>query len=196
MQQAMVGRRALIDAAWPTSGAAREIALLVGGSLLIALSAQVRIPLPFSPVPITAQTLAVLFLGALYGSRRAPVSVLFYLGLGLLGFPVFASAPAGALALSGPTAGYLLSYVPAAFAVGLLTERGATRSAWSTAASMVLGNAIIYAIGATWLAQFVGWDRVLVTGVLPFLPGDALKIVLATIALPAGWRFLGTRAHV
>jgi biotin transport system substrate-specific component len=193
MEQA--GRhRVLIEAMWPSVGATRELVLALGGALLIALAAQLRIFLPFSPVPVTGQTFAVLLLAALYGSRRGPAAVLTYLMLGVSGLPVFASAPAGLAVLGGPTAGYLAGYMPAAFVVGLLSERGAGRSAWSTAASMVLGNVIIYGAGVLWLSRFVGWDAVLGAGVLPFLVGDAIKIALATLALPAAWRVMGSRA--
>ena len=181
----------LIDVLWPSERAWREVVLLLGGAVLIALSAQVRIPLPFTPVPLTGQTFAVLLLAALYGSLRGPLTILTYLSLGLLGLPVFASGATGAAAFSTATSGYLLGYPVAAFVVGLLSERGTDRSPWTTAASMALGNIIIYASGVLWLSRFVGWSEVLTAGVLPFLPGDALKIALATIALPTAWRLVG-----
>ena len=181
----------MIDTVWPATGAWREVALILGGSLLIALSAQVRIFLPFSPVPITAQTFVVLLLGALYGSRRGPITVVTYLVLGAIGLPVFAGGAAGAARLVGPTAGYLLGFVAAAFVVGILSERGWDRRPIKTAASMIIGNAIIYAFGAVWLSRFMGWDAVLGAGVIPFLAGDALKIVLAATLLPLGWRIIG-----
>jgi biotin transport system substrate-specific component len=183
----------MIDAIWPADRAWREIILVLSGAALIALSAQVRIPLPFTPVPLTGQTFAVLLLAAMYGSRRGPVAVLAYLSLGVLGLPVFASGATGFAAFSTATAGYLMGYVPAAFVVGLLSERGADRSPWKTAASMIVGNLIIYATGVLWLSSFVGWGSVLQAGVLPFLPGDALKIALATIALPTAWKRIGSQ---
>jgi biotin transporter BioY len=94
----------------------------------------------------------------------------------------------------GPTAGYLVGFIAAAFVVGALAERGWDRRPWTTAGAMILGNLIIYAVGVAWLARFVGWDKVLATGVLPFLAGDALKIALAMLLLPAGWRLLGRAA--
>jgi len=184
-------RRVMIDAVWPTAGAWRELALILGGSLLIALAAQLQILLPFSPVPVTGQTFAVLLLGALYGSRRGPATVVTYLALGALGLPVFAGGAAGLARFVGPTAGYLLGFVAGSFAVGSLSELGWDRRPWTTAVSMVIGNMIVYTIGILWLSRFVGWEAVWSTGVFPFLPGDALKIALATIMLPSGWRMIG-----
>jgi biotin transport system substrate-specific component len=184
----------LIDAVWPTSGIGREVALNIAGCALIALGAQVQFLLPFSPVPVTGQTFAVLLLGALYGSRRGPATVITYLVLGAMGLPVFAGGAAGAARFVGPTAGYLLGFVVAAFAVGSLSEQGWDRRPWTTAASMIIGNVVIYAMGVVWLSRFVGWAAVPGAGLLPFLAGDALKIALATIVLPTGWRLLGRHA--
>jgi biotin transport system substrate-specific component len=181
----------MVDAVWPTAGAWREVILILGGSLLIGLASQIQILLPFSPVPVTGQTFAVLLLGALYGSRRGPATVATYLTLGAIGFPIFAGGAAGLARFVGPTAG-TWGFVAAAFAVGSLSERGWDRNPWTTAASMIIGNLIIYATGILWLARFIGSEAVLNTGVLPFLPGDAIKIALAAILLPLGWRITGS----
>ena len=191
MEAADTYHRVMIEAVWLKSGIGREIALILGGSLLIALSAQLQFVLPFSPVPITGQTFAVLLLGALYGSKRGPATVVTYLALGAVGLPVFAGGAFGIARLVGPTGGYLLGFVAAAFVVGLLSERGWDRKLWTTAVGMIIGNGIIYVAGVLWLSRFVGWPAVLSTGVLPFLAGDALKIALATILLPAGWKLIG-----
>jgi len=191
MEAADTYHRVMIEAVWLKSGIGREIALILGGSLLIALSAQLRFVLPFSPVPITGQTFAVLLLGALYGSKRGPATVVTYLALGAVGLPVFAGGAFGIARLVGPTGGYLVGFVAAAFVVGLLSERGWDRKLWTTAVGMIIGNGIIYVAGVLWLSRFVGWPAVLSTGVLPFLAGDALKIALATILLPAGWKLIG-----
>jgi len=191
MQVSHPRQRVMIDAVWPAVGIWRESALIVAGCLLIALAAHLQVLLPFSPVPVTGQTFAVLFLGALYGSRRGPATVVTYLMLGAMGLPVFAGGMAGLARFVGPTAGYLLGFVVAAFAVGSLSERGWDRKPWTSAASMIIGNGIIYALGVAWLWRFVGWEAVLNAGVVPFLPGDALKIALATILLPSGWRIIG-----
>ena len=173
-----------------------DAALVLGASLVIALSAQVAIQLPFSPVPITGQTMAVLLVGALLGSRRGALAVLAYIAQGLAGLPVFAGGVAGLARLFGPTGGYLVGFVAAAFLVGWLAERGWDRRFGTTLAAMTLGNLVIYSVGAAWLAVFVGglsgaWSL----GVLPFLPGDALKIVLAAVLLPGGWKLLGMRGR-
>ena len=181
----------MIEAVWQRSGVGREVALILGGSLLIALSAQLQFILPFSPVPITGQTFAVLLLGVLYGSKRGPATVVTYFALGVIGLPVFAGGAFGVARLVGPTAGYLVGFLAAAFVVGLLSERGWDRRPWTTAASMIIGNGIIYMVGVLWLSRFVGWQAVLSTGFLPFLAGDAFKIALATILLPAGWKLIG-----
>ena len=174
-----------------------DAALVLGASLVIALSAQVAIQLPFSPVPITGQTMAVLLVGALLGSRRGALAVLAYIAEGLAGLPVFAGGAAGLARLFGPTGGYLVGFVAAAFLVGWLAERGWDRRFGTTLAAMTLGNLVIYGVGAVWLAVFVGGlSRAWSFGVLPFLPGDAIKIVLAAVLLPGGWKLLGMRGRI
>lgn len=190
MERFSVNQRVMVDAIWPMSGLLREVVLILAGSLLIAIAAQIKIPLPFSPVPITGQTFAVLLLGALYGSKRGPATVLIYLALGVTGMPIFAGAAAGIAPLLGPTGGYLVGFLAAAYLVGLLSERGWDRKPWSAAMGMIIGNTVIYALGILWLAYYVGWGKVLATGVLPFIPGDIIKIGLATLLLPAGWRLI------
>lgn len=190
MERINANQRVMVDTIWPMSGLLREVVLILTGSLLIAAAAQIRIPLPFSPVPITGQTFAVLLLAALYGSKRGPATVITYLALGVVGMPVFAGAVSGIAPLIGPTGGYLVGFSAAAYLVGLLSERGWDRKPWSTAVSMIIGNAVIYALGVLWLAYYVGWGKVLLTGVLPFIPGDIIKIGLATMLLPAGWKLI------
>jgi biotin transport system substrate-specific component len=186
--------RTLVDALWPSSALnrTRDFILVLGGSLLVALSAQLEIPL--TPVPITAQTFAVLLLAALYGSKRGTATMATYLALGIIGLPVFAGGTVGIARLLGPTGGYLMGYLPAAFVVGWLSEKGWDRRAWTTALSMIVGNAIIYLTGVAWLSRFVGDNVVLDVGVLPFLPGAALKIALATVLLPVAWKIIGRRS--
>ena len=130
MEAADTYRGVMIEAVWLKSGVGREVALILGGSLLIALSAQLQFVLPFSPVPITGQTFTVLLLGALYGSKRGPATVVTYLALGVMGLPVFAGGTFGVARLVGPTAGYLVGFLVAAFVVGLLSERGWDRKPW------------------------------------------------------------------
>ncbi len=172
-------------AKWPAL--AYDLALITGGSLVVALSAQVAIRLPFSPVPITAQTLAVLLVGVLLGSRRGGAALLAYLAEGAAGMPVFAGGTGGAAVLSGPTGGYLLGFVVAATVTGVLAERGWDRRVVTALAAMALGNLVIYAFGLSWLGTFVGAGRALDLGLWPFVPGDLAKLALATALLPSGW---------
>lgn len=178
------------DAVWPATGLIRDLLLIVGGSVLVAALAQLSIILPISPVPITGQTLGVLLLGALLGSRRGSLSMLAYIAEGAAGMPVFAGGLSGPAVLLGPTGGYLAGFVVAAFVVGRLCERGWDRRLVSAAAAMVIGNVVIYMFGISWLRWFVGVDAVLVAGVYPFILGDLLKIAAATILLPSGWYML------
>jgi biotin transport system substrate-specific component len=164
--------------------------IVICGSLLVALSAQIRIYLAFSPVPITGQTFAVLMLGALLGSRRGGLAMLAYLFEGALGLPVFA-AGVGLPVLFGPTGGYLVGFVAAAHLVGRLAEMGWDRHIITTIAAMVLGNAVLHLLGFTWLAVLTDVKTAFVTGVYPFILGDLLKVALAAAALPTGWKLLG-----
>ncbi len=168
-----------------------DLAAVVGGSLLVALAAQIALPLPFSPVPVTAQTLAVLLVGVVLGARRGAAALLLYLAQGALGLPVFAAGGAGLPHLLGPTGGYLVGFVLAAALMGNLATRGWDRHPLHTAIAMLLGNAVIYAVGLPWLALFVGPDRALPLGLYPFVVGDLIKLALATVLLPAAWRLLG-----
>ena len=172
-----------------------DFTLIIGGSLLIALSAQVAIPI--GPVPITMQTLAVLLVGALLGSRRGALSVLVYLTEGVMGFPFFAGGAAGAAYLAGPTGGYLIGFVFAAFVTGSLTERGWDRHVETTVAAMLLGSIVFYVFALARLSLLPGWDfeKALRLGLYPFIPGDLAKIALAATILPAGWKALGRRAE-
>lgn len=165
-----------------------DLGMIVAGSLVVGLSAQAQLVLPFTPVPWTLQPFAVLLVGALLGARRGALAMATYLGEGALGAPVFAGGAAGVAALLGPSGGYLVGFVPAAFVTGLLAERGWDRRFFTTWAAMALGSTMLFACGLPWLAQFVGWDRVVATGLLPFLPGDLVKQLLAALALPGAWR--------
>jgi biotin transporter BioY len=163
-----------------------HLLLILGFSLLIGLSAQVEIPL--QPVPITGQTFAVLMAGAVLGSRRGALSILAYLAQGLAGLPVFAGGKAGMAALMGPSGGYLIGFVAAAFVTGLLAERGWDRRLKTNFLAMLLGNIVIYVFGLPWLAMFIGAQKAWMVGLVPFIPGDLLKLVLATGLLPLAWR--------
>ncbi len=166
----------------------RDLLLIAAGALLVAILAQVRIPLPFTPVPLTGQTFAVLLVGAALGARRGAASLGLYAGLGLSGLPVFAGGASGLSYALGPTGGYLLGFIAAAYVIGQLAERGLERSIRTSLLPFAVGTVIIYALGAGWLAFYVGPQAAILKGVLPFLPGDLLKLALAAIALPAAWK--------
>ncbi len=172
----------------PTLSGVGNAALIIAASLFIAAMAHVRLPLPFTPVPITGQTFAVLLVGAALGSRRGAAAVLAYLTEGALGLPVFASG-AGLAYLLGPTGGYLFGFLAAAWLSGLLAERGHDRRAATAWLGFLLGEAAIYALGVPWLAHFVGFPHAITMGLLPFLLGDFLKALAAGLLLPAAWRF-------
>lgn len=185
----------LSDVAFPPRAAratwAWEVLLMVGGSLLVALSAQVAIPLSWTPVPITGQTFGVLLIGFLLGARRGALCLALYVAEGTLGLPFFAQGGSGLAWLRGATAGYLVGFIVAAALTGSLAERGWDRRFDRTFAAMLLGNAVIYAFGLPWLARFVGWDKIWLAGLVPFLPGDLLKALLAMALLPSVWRRVG-----
>ena len=168
-----------------------DITLIIGGSLLIGLCAHVKVWLPFSPVPVTAQTFAVLMLAALLGARRGCLAVLAYIIEGAAGLPVFAVG-IGSAALSGPTGGYLFGFIPAAYITGRLAEKGWDRRIGTTVLAMVFGNLAIYTFGLFWLCCLTGFNAmVLSLGLYPFIAGDLIKIILAAILLPSGWKLLG-----
>ena len=161
---------AMLDSLMTPSAATSAVtkaALVVFGSLLLAVSAQFKIPL--YPVPVTGQTLVVLLIGMTYGPRLGGITLAAYLFEGALGLPVFAGGAAGAVVLMGPTAGYLFGFLLAAIAMGYLAERGMGRTVVSTIAAMVIGNCVIYLCGALWLANFIGFGQAIAAGVLPFL---------------------------
>lgn len=176
-------RRVLADLV--PGGLVRDVLLVAGAAVLTGLAAQVTIPL--WPVPITLQTLTVLLAGAVLGPLRGGLSMGLYLVVGAAGVPWFAQQTSG---LAFPTLGYVIGFVLAATLVGWLARRGADRTFRGTIGAMVLGNLVIYAVGVPYLATALGIGLVeaLQVGALPFLIGDALKILLAAGLLPAAWR--------
>lgn len=186
-----VGPRTLADVI--PGGLVRDAALVSGGAVLVGLSAQVVIPLPFTPVPWSLQTLTVLLVGSALGSVRGLTSMLLYLAVGVLGVGWFSQGRSG---WEFASFGYILGFVLAAYLVGLLAERGTDRSPVKTAGVMALGNLAIYAVGVPFLMAYahVGLGRALLLGVLPFLLGDLIKIVIAAGLLPATWKLLNRSA--
>ena len=199
MTQGMTGAApapTLAAALTPERGAARrlsQLALVVLGIAVLAIAAKIRVPM--WPVPITMGTFAVLSLGAAYGPRLGLATILGYMGLGALGFDVFAGTGAEASGLTymmGGTGGYLVGYVLATVALGVLAQRGWDRSAGRMALAMLVGNVLIYVPGLFWLGELYGWDKpILQWGLTPFLLGDAIKLALAALLLPAAWKLVG-----
>jgi biotin transport system substrate-specific component len=187
---ASVRRRVLADLV--PGHLARDVALVVGAAALTGAAAQVSIPLPFTPVPISLQTFTVLLSGAALGPLRGGAAMLLYLVAGMAGVPWFSEQRSG---FDFPSFGYIIGFVLAGAVVGALARRGADRAVLGTVAMMALGNLLIYAIGVPWLMASlqVGLVRGLELGAVPFLIGDALKIALAAILLPGTWRLVGDR---
>ena len=162
-------------------------ALVLGGAAFVGLSAQVAIPLPFTPVPLTLQTFAVLLVAAALGTWRGMASMVIYAAAGSAGVPWFSAGSSG---WGGASYGYILGFIVAAGVVGRLAERGATLTPLRTAGLMVVGNLVIYAIGVTYLkfAIDASWASAVSLGMTPFVIGDAVKIALAAGLFPATWR--------
>ena len=164
--------------------AANQLMAVLAGIALLTASAHIKIP--FYPVPLTMQTLIVLGIGMTYGVRLGGATLLGYLSAGLIGLPVFAGG-AGMAYMMGPTGGYLAGFFAAAVVLGALAERGWTRSWATAAAAMLMGNVIIYLLGVGWLTSLIGWDKAVQFGLLPFLYGDALKLIIAALGVPYLW---------
>ncbi|CAL9572029.1 biotin transporter BioY [Streptomyces sp. NPDC090994] len=170
----------------------RDAALVAGGAALTGLAAQIAVPVPGSPVPVTGQTFAALLVGTALGAGRGVLSLALYALVGMAGVPWFAGGGSG---VSLPSLGYVFGMILAASAMGALARRGADRSAWRTAGAMLLGEAIIYAVGVPYLALSTGMSAgaAIAAGLTPFLIGDALKAALAMGVLPAAWKLADRR---
>ena len=198
-----------IDVAVPGKGLLRDVALVVGFSLLVAVFAQIAIKLPFTPVPITGQTLAVLLTGGALGAWRGAASLGLYAVWGTVGLPVFAP---GSEALEGSlvhfvfpwagtgepiwdlaSGGYIVGFIAAAYVVGRLAERGWDRG-WYVTVAMLIANVLIYVPGLLWLGYKIeSFDNALVFGLYPFIVGDLIKLYIAAVALPGAWALIGRR---
>lgn len=188
MAYATPAPRVLADFASRT--AVTQIALVLGGAAFVGLSAQIVIPLGFTPVPLTLQTFAVLLTGAALGSLRGVLAMTVYVLAGSLGVPWFSQGTSG---FGGANFGYIVGFIAAAFIVGRLAERGASATALRTTVLMIAGNVVIYAIGVAWLKVALDstWATAIALGLTPFLLGDAIKIALAAGLLPLSWKALG-----
>ncbi len=187
----------LAEALGPREGAAlriKQVVLVMLGIAVLAISAKIKVPM--WPVPITMQTFVVLSVGAAYGARLGLATILGYLLIGALGFDVFAGSSAekyGLAYMMGGTGGYLVGFALASVALGALARRGWDRSFGWMALAMLIGNVLIYVPGLLWLGQLYGWDKpILEWGLYPFLVGDAIKLALAAVVMPALWKLVGS----
>jgi biotin transport system substrate-specific component len=169
----------------------QQVLLAVAGSLLLWVSAKVQVP--FWPVPMTMQTFVVLGLGAAFGWRLGMATVALYLLEGAMGLPVFAGTPEKGIGLAymaGPTGGYLAGFVVAAGITGWLAEKGFDRNVLTMGLAMLAGTVAIYALGLGWLGALIGYEKAVQFGLVPFIPGDIAKLILAAIVFPATWKWL------
>ncbi len=178
---------------------ARTAALVLGGALLTAAAAQLTFHLPWTPVPITGQTFAVLLVGGALGWVRGAASMVLYVVLGAVGLPFYAEAADGSRGgwelATGATAGYLVGFILAAALVGWLAQSGQDRRLDTSLPAMLAGTAVIYVVGVAWLAHDLGIDSTTAMeyGLTPFVVGDAIKLLLAGALMPAAWRFADRR---
>lgn len=191
----MINHTSLVDRVLPASentrAALRPLLLVGAGVAFLALLAQIR--LQIGPVPITGQTLGVLLLGAAYGARLGTLTTGAYALFGVAGLPLFAGGGSGVAYLLGPTGGYLVGFVAAAALLGALAERGWDRTYVRAAIAMLAATVVIYLFGVSWLAVALGGDlnTALAAGLVPFVPGDLVKLGVAMTLLPTAWRLLG-----
>lgn len=167
----------------------KNILLVLGGVAFLSLMSQVIIPLPFTPVPISLGTFGVALMALLYGRKLGTATILSYVVAGSLGAPIFAGFKAGSL--FSPTGGYILGYIVATIILGYLSDKGVTKSYVKTFLSLLLSSAIILTLGSIVLSLFVPGKNAFMVGVLPFLPGDAIKSTTITLLLPTLWKVIG-----
>jgi bioY protein len=166
----------------------KNILLVLGGVAFLSIMSQILIPLPYTPVPISLGTFGVTLMALLYGRKLGTATILSYVAAGSLGAPIFAGGKAGSL--FSPTGGYILGYIVATIILGYLADKGVTKSYVKTILSLMLSSAIILTLGSLVLSLFVPGKNAFMIGVLPFLPGDALKSTTTTLLLPTLWKFI------
>jgi biotin transport system substrate-specific component len=176
----------LLSTLWPKSQALHKAALVALGVVILTLASKVQVP--FWPVPMTLQTLAVLMIAATSGARLGTATVLAWLALGAAGAPVFAGAAGGPAYMMGPTGGYLAGFLVAAFVVGQLADRGYGRTLASALVMLLAGEVVIYALGLAWLSAFTGAEKAITLGLVPFIPAEILKLALGAALLTAAWK--------
>lgn len=166
----------------------KNILLVLGGVAFLSIMSQILIPLPYTPVPISLGTFGVTLMALLYGRKLGTATILSYVVAGSLGAPIFAGGKAGSL--FSPTGGYILGYIIVVVILGYLADKGVTKSYVKTILSLLLSSAIILTLGALVLSLFMPGKNAFMIGVLPFLPGDALKSTTVTLLLPTLWKFI------
>lgn len=181
----------------PRSSALSKVALAAGGALFLAATAQIALPVPGSPVPVTGQTLGVLLIGTTYGSALGLLTFAMYLLAGIAGAPVFAGASSGIEKVTGATGGYLIGMMIATYLLGILAKRRLDQRFLTALPSMLLATLAIFSCGLLWLHQFTGkdWAWTINAGLTPFIFGEAIKIAIAGTSLPALWRFVNHRGN-
>jgi biotin transport system substrate-specific component len=179
-------------AVFPRATLLTDAVVVLFGAGLVAAAAQISIKLPFTPVPITGQTFAVVLVGASLGAVRGTASLMLYLWLGVAGAPIYAHHDHGWDVISGASGGYIVGFVVAAAVTGLLAERGWDQRLSSAIAAMLTGNVIVYLVGLPWLAAVLdtNLEKTLEYGLYPFVPGDVFKLYLAAATLPIAWRLV------
>ncbi|WP_323772033.1 biotin transporter BioY [Antarctobacter sp.] len=193
-----LNRNVLVETFGANEGAAlrlKQVALVVLGILALAVAAKIKAPVPGTPVMISMGTFAVLTIGAAYGPKLGLATILGYMIVGMLGFDIFQNSTAdlnGISYMMGGTGGYLVGYVLAVLALGVLARAGWDRSAPKMAGAMLVGNVLIYVPGLIWLGMLYGWDKpILQWGLTPFLVADGIKLALAAVILPLAWKLVG-----
>ena len=181
----------------PHSSLLTKAALSAGGVLFLAAMAQIAIPVPGSPVPVTGQTLGVLLIGTTYGSGLGVATFVMYLLAGIAGAPVFAGASFGFEKITGATGGYLIGMMVATYLLGLLTKRRLDQRFLTSLPSMLFGTLIIFSFGLLWLHHFTGkdWAWTIAAGLTPFIVGEAIKIAIAGTSLPILWRLINPKSR-
>jgi biotin transport system substrate-specific component len=187
MSLAVTLNTSLRSIVWPTQNKlSKEIGLVFLGICFLAAASQLIIPL--NPVPLTFQSAAVILLGMLYGSRLATISVLGYLIAGGLGLPLFASLSSGLGVFTGATAGYLIGFIPAAWLAGFLAQRGFASKIYTAFLSACVSVSIIFAFGLVVLSQFIGWDKAVALGLVPFALTEPFKLFAISLIIPRCWK--------
>jgi len=191
MSMSIARNETLLEVALAPFDLVRQVGLVIGFSLLTALSAQIVIPI--GPIPITGQTFAVLLTGALLGSRLGAITMIVYLIEGASGLPFFRGGLFGIAHLMGPTGGYLIAFPAAAFITGAFAEHGWDRRFFTAAAAMAIGSIVIMLSGWAWFSILTRTSPLVSVfdTVIKFIPGDIIKIVLAAAVLPTGWKLVG-----